>query len=324
MNVSQISAFQAVMTSASLSDAARKLGRTQPAVSAAIKSLEDQLGVRLFNREGRKLVPVPEAQYLLAETGAILSQLTRVKQTMKALADGQTGSLNVAAMPGPVATLFPRFIAGQIGQDAGISVSILARSSSQIAELARAQSIDFGFADAPEQDGAETLYTAEIISAESSVAIPVGHPLAAFDEISLADLHTERLGSLQASHAYQRDISGRFDRQGLTQSLMVESQTFLPILQFVSSGLCCSIIDPLTVAHVNSAPDLASAVKIARLDQPIRYRYAIFEPSYRPMSVLASQVKQSWRSEVLELLETLGANPKIEPPSQRRLESMSL
>ena len=132
MNLSQISAFHAVMTSASLSEAAKKLGRTQPAVSAAIKTLEDQLGLKLFTREGRKLVPVPEAQYLLTETSAILGQLTRVRRTMKSLADGQTGSLNIAAMPGPAAMLFPRFIASQIKPDAGTSVSILARSSVQI------------------------------------------------------------------------------------------------------------------------------------------------------------------------------------------------
>jgi DNA-binding transcriptional LysR family regulator len=58
MNLTQLSAFRAVMTSASLSDAARKLGRTQPAVSLAIRSLEDTLGMKLFERRGRQLVPV--------------------------------------------------------------------------------------------------------------------------------------------------------------------------------------------------------------------------------------------------------------------------
>ncbi|MCY4180829.1 MAG: LysR family transcriptional regulator, partial [Litoreibacter sp.] len=73
------------MTSASLSDAAKKLGRTQPAVSAAIKALEDQLGLQLFERRGRKLIPVPEAHYLLAEADTILAQVSRVRQTMRSL-----------------------------------------------------------------------------------------------------------------------------------------------------------------------------------------------------------------------------------------------
>jgi len=69
MNVSHLLNFHAVMTSPSLSEAARKLGRTQPAVSASIKALEEHLDVRLFSREGRKLVPGPEAQYLFGGSG---------------------------------------------------------------------------------------------------------------------------------------------------------------------------------------------------------------------------------------------------------------
>ena len=88
MNVSQLSAFHAVMTSATLTEAADRLGRTQPAISAAIRSLEDQLGMKLFERRGRKLVPVPEAQYLMTEANAILRQLSQVRQTMRGLGDG--------------------------------------------------------------------------------------------------------------------------------------------------------------------------------------------------------------------------------------------
>jgi DNA-binding transcriptional LysR family regulator len=230
---------------------------------------------------------------------------------MKSLADGQTGSLNIAAMPGPVSMIFPRFIAGQLDRDSGISVSILARSSSQIAELARAQSIDFGFADAPDDAGSQTLYAAEIISANCSVALPAGHVLTEKAAISLEDLAAEPMGSLQATHSHQRDIDAVCQARGLTLSVMVESQTFLPILQFVSSGLCCSIIDPLTVVHVNSAPDLAAAVTIRPLSTPIRYRYAIFEPKYRPVSVLARQTMDAWREEVLHLLRQTGADPEV-------------
>ncbi|MEL7279778.1 MAG: LysR family transcriptional regulator [Pseudomonadota bacterium] len=324
MNLSQISAFHAVMTSASLSEAAKKLGRTQPAVSAAIKTLEDQLGLKLFTREGRKLVPVPEAQYLLTETSAILGQLTRVRRTMKSLADGQTGSLNIAAMPGPAAMLFPRFIASQIKPDAGTSVSILARSSVQIAELARAQSIDFGFADAPEADSTEDLYAAEIISARSFVALPARHPLAQHKQLSIANLDGVPMGSLLSSHAHQREVIARFEATDAQWSLMVESQTFLQVVQFISKGLCSAILDPLTVAHINATSDLRRSVAIRPLTEILRYRYAIFEPRYCPMSVIALQIKSAWREEVIRLLKEIGADPRIEMRSQSMSASMSV
>ena len=59
MNLNQLTVFHEVMTTGSISQAARNLGRTQPAISLALKALEDTLGFQLFQRQGRALLPVP-------------------------------------------------------------------------------------------------------------------------------------------------------------------------------------------------------------------------------------------------------------------------
>lgn len=309
MNLSQLSAFHAVMTSSTLTEAADRLGRTQPAISAAIKSLEDQLDMKLFERRGRKLIPVPEAQYLLNEAGSILSQLQQVRQTMHGLGNGQLGSLNVAAMPGPVSMLFPRFIAKHIGGLTGIKTSILARSSSQITELARAQSIDFGFADAPEDPDGGGLYKTEEISANCFVALPKSHPLAAKPSLSFADMSGEPMGSLQSSHVHTVDIRTAFEDAGCDFNPMVESQTFLPILQFIVAGQCCAILDPLTVVHVRETQEFRDPLCIRPLANPLRYKYAVISPSYRPISVTAKEVRDAWVRETQYFLDALGADP---------------
>ena len=311
------------MTSPTLSEAAKKLGRTQPAVSAAIKSLEDQLGLQLFERAGRKLTPVPEAHYLLIEASQILSQMSRVRRTMRSLVDGQSGNLNVAAMPGPVSVLFPKFIASQIEGHADITVSMFARSSQQIEELTRAQSIDFGFADAPEGAASENLYRVEFITADCFVALPPRHPLAAKAQVSLADLDHEPMGSLQSTHAHQIEVRGLFDTQDLTFRTMVESQTFLPILQFVGAGQCCSILDPLSVVHTRTAGGDAQAIAVRPLRESVRYKYAIFSPRYRPVSVLAGTLRTAWRDEVMRLLSDVGARPKLENMPQSDADKTS-
>ena len=310
MNISQLSAFHAVMTSTTLTDAANRLGRTQPAISAAIRSLEDQLDMKLFERRGRKLIPVPEAQYLLREAEAILNQLHQVRQTMQGLGDGKLGSLNVAAMPGPISMLFPRFIAARIGDLARIKTSMLARSSSQIAELARAQSIDFGFADAPEDSDGGGLYKSELISGNCFVALPKDHRLAGEASLSFRALSGEPMGSLQPSHVHTEAVRTAFEDAGCTFNPMVESQTFLPILQFIVAGQCCAILDPLTVVHVQETDAFRHALSIRPLEHAIRYNYAIISPSYRPISVTAKEVRDAWATEVKQLLETLGAEPE--------------
>lgn len=318
MNLTQITTFQTVMTSASLSDAATKLGRTQPAVSAAIKALEDQLGLQLFERRGRKLIPVPEAQYLLAEADAILSQVNRVRQTMRSLSDGQGGTLKVASMPGPVSLIFPSFIASKLGESDDISISIQARTSNQIAELARAQAIDFGFADASDSETAETLYRSVVITADCPVAVPEGHPLAERAQITLADLDNHPMGLLQASHQQSIDLQSRFAAGGHKLRATIESQTFLPILHFVAAGRCCTVLDPLSIFLVNGASPMVEGVVVRPMVDPIRYRYAIFSPVYRPISVIARNLLEAWQGEVMTLLESAGFNPRLEDQVQRK------
>lgn len=297
------------MTSANLSEAANKLGRSQPAVSAAIKTLEDQLGLKLFERNGRRMVPLPEAQYLLAEADEILSRLERVRLTMRGLVDEKTGSLTVAAMPGPVATLFPRFIAEFLKPEADVNVSLAARTSAQIAELARAQNIDFGFADYPEQAEGETLIEAELLTGKCFVIVPKAHPLSALESIGFADLAGLPMGTLPQSHQHQKEVTAAFAERGLAQKVSVECQTFHPILQFIGRGRCFAIVDPLTVTHVQLSPEIGADVTIRPLREPLFYRYAMIAPRYRPTSALAERLKTAWKAEVARILNGFEANP---------------
>ncbi len=64
------------MLTGNVSQAARNLHRTQPSISALISGLEQELGMRLFERRKGQLHPVPEARYLLEETIAILDKIS--------------------------------------------------------------------------------------------------------------------------------------------------------------------------------------------------------------------------------------------------------
>ncbi|MRU14576.1 LysR family transcriptional regulator [Roseovarius sp. A21] len=312
MNLVQLSAFRAVMTSASLSEAARKLGRTQPAVSLAIRSLEDTLGMKLFERRGRQLVPVPEAQYLLVEAERVLDRLTTVSRTMQSLASGRAGSLRISAMPGPSSFLFPRFVADWLGEEGEFNVNITSRSSMQIEELVRTQSIDFGFCDAPSATGRDAQYETEKITAESYVALPRRHPLADTARITLGDLVGHPMGALQAGHTHREHIAERFQREGLPFEVSVESQTFSPLMHFVRTGRCLAIVGPLAVVSEEITRNLADEVVFRPLQDPLRYEYAILTPMLRPLSQVALSLKSAWREALMGHLEAIGSDPRIE------------
>lgn len=310
MNFTQLTAFRAVMTTRSLSEAARKIGRTQPAVSLAVRSLEDDIGLSLFERRGGRLVPAPEAQYLLIEAEAILDRLTSVSRTMQSLAAGRSGVLNLAAMPGPAAFVFPRFVSDVIGDNDEIKLSISSRSSLQIQELAATQTIDFGFADAPAGPFHNAQYLAEIISADCFCALPKDHPLASQGAVSIRDLDGLPMGTLQPNHALQLRLQQRFHDMNARLSKRIDSQTFLPLLQFVGAGRCVAIVDPLTVISEGFVDTAKGLVVFRPLKEALRYDYAIVSPKHRPLSQLAQRVLRAWRAELTALLNGIAANPE--------------
>ena len=213
-------------------------------------------------------------------------------------------------MPGPVTMIFPKFIAQTVRNAADIKVSIQARTSTQIAELTRAQSIDFGFADAPEDSETETLYQTDVITADCLIALPAEHRLASKDWIGIEDLNTEPIGILPASHRHSRELQAQFQARGLTFNTTVESQTFLPILQFVAAGQCATVLDPLSAFFTNGPDAMVRGITVRPMAHPIRYHYAIYSPRYRPISVFATDLRRAWRDEVMRLLHSLGASPQ--------------
>lgn len=311
MNLSQMTAFRAVMSSASLSEAAEKLGRTQPAVSLAIRSLEETLGLQLFERRGRQLVPVPEAQYLYAETREILDRVNSVTGTMKSLQAGQRGSLNLACMPGPSTFLFPRFVSRSVGDNPEIHVSLSSRTSPQIRELAATQGIDFGFADMIGRAPSRGTFRQETISADCYCAMPHDHPLAAKETTDWEDLDGVPLGLLQSTHISHKQTVAQLQAVGAQANVVLDSQFFLPMMPFISAGRCLSVVDPLTAVTEEEISMTGGQVVFRRMAHGFRYEYTIVSPIFRPLSQLASRLKIGWQEEVMGLLHQLGANPQM-------------
>jgi len=315
MNLNQIVAFRAVMNSTSISDAARKLGRTQPAVSLAIRSLEETLGLKLFERRGRQLIPVPEAHYLHAESQEILNRLSSVTRTMQSLARGSSGSLVVTAMPGSAAFVFPRFVASVVANLESVDVTITSRSSQQIEELARTQSIDFGFCDAPAPHSDEAQYHSDVVSAECFLAMPSNHRLASRDSVSIGELDGLPMGTLQSWHLHQNRTAEQFAQHGATCRTVIESQTFIPLLFFIRANKCLAVVDPLTVVNELELAITNNEVVFRRLESSFRYDYAILTPKHRPLSQVAVKARAKWKASIFELLDSINSEPRWEETS---------
>lgn len=294
MNSQQLSVFREVMKSGSVSQAARNLHRTQPAVSAAIRTLEQDLGLSLFHREGRRLVPVPEAHYLMEEATEILSRLQTTRQNISNMRDRTHGSLRIVAMPGPSSSLLPSFVSEFIGENEEIKTTLATRSSPQVRSLIAAQSYDIGICDISGAPDAKEDYNSQLVDCACLCAVPVDHPLAKQPVIRAEDLAGAPMGALQPEHSTFKSTQQAFARSGAAFNLRIEAQYFLPLFHFIERGQICAVVDVLSAISYLQAQPTGQRVVFRPFYPEVPFSYAMLTPHGRPLSRLAAEFYGRW------------------------------
>jgi DNA-binding transcriptional LysR family regulator len=110
MDLKHLATFAAVADLGTVSKAAQKLHITQPALSRQIGSLEADLGFKLFERVGRRLLLTPHGEQFLAECRSLLAHASTVDEKASALRRGDIQVLRVVASSEPIEALFPTFL----------------------------------------------------------------------------------------------------------------------------------------------------------------------------------------------------------------------
>lgn len=110
MDFRAVQTFVAVADLGTVSKAAERLHITQPALSRQIANLESELGLRLFDRVGRRLLLTSEGAQLLNECRGLLNYSRAVREQAEGLKRGDAGVLRVSASPHLIEGLFPDFL----------------------------------------------------------------------------------------------------------------------------------------------------------------------------------------------------------------------
>src|SRR2546428_402194 len=144
MTLRQIETFLAVAREKSFSLGARRLNLSQPTCSEHVRDLEEELGVELFSRMGRK-VSMTEAGRVLEEyADRVMSTLTDAQRVIGELDGLRHGSLVIGASTTPGIYVLPERIAAFRRRYPGIDVSLRIGNSLTIEERIRANELDFG------------------------------------------------------------------------------------------------------------------------------------------------------------------------------------
>ena len=144
MDLRHTRTFVTIAELGTVSRAALRLHLTQPALSRQIGDLEHELGFRLFDRVGRRLLLTSEGEQLLGECRALLTHAGAVREQAELLRRGDKGVLKVAASPQHIESVFSQFLHKYAERYPGVEVRVSEGTGSEILAMLERGEIHLG------------------------------------------------------------------------------------------------------------------------------------------------------------------------------------
>jgi|SRR5581483_11797335 len=213
MDTRQLQAFCEVVERRSFSQAAERLGVTQPAVSLQVRALEKRVGVQLLDRSGRRVEPTEAGLRLYRGAQRLLALEDEIVSDLEAKAEGDlSGTLEIGASTGPGGVLLPQLLCEFALEHLGLSISLTVADTQRIVERVSERSLALGIVGAaPRHRGVEY----EPFFRDSIVlACPVGHRFAGH-RVSVEDLRGETMILMQEGAGVREVIEDELRELGV-------------------------------------------------------------------------------------------------------------
>ncbi|MBB4301336.1 DNA-binding transcriptional LysR family regulator [Rhodobium orientis] len=235
--------------------AAHSLGITQPTLSAGIRQLEEQLGVKLVQRGSRFGGLTPEGQRALVWARQIVGDSRRLRDEMRFSKEGLSGHLRLAAIPTAL-TWAARLTSHFTEKHPNVSFTVLSRSSIDILAMLENLDIDAGITYLDNEPlgrvAAASLYRERYV-----VICPADHALAIRRRLTWSDLSGVRLCLLTPDMQNRRIINRNFMEAGVEPAALVESNSTIVLVSHVVEGGFATILPTDLARFLAVGRDLA-------------------------------------------------------------------
>ena len=259
MDFDQLETFLEVARHTSFSRAAEKRFRTQPAISSQIRSLEEEVGARLFDRSGGKVALTAAGKLFQQYAEQTLDARKTMLVTIAEMERVPRGEIVVGANEGTCLHILPEVFAEfkKLYPNVGVQISRLERA--KIMDSIVDNSVDFGVVSAPVDD--KRLTVVNIHRDELVIIAPPGHSLSRLQQAAIADVVPFPL--LLPKVGRTRDaLENLFDERRLKPKIAMELDSSELLKRFVAADVGIGFIARSNVMEDVKAGALA-AIKIA-------------------------------------------------------------
>ncbi len=233
---------EAVRQNFNLTEAAKALFTSQPGVSKAIIELEEELGVEIFSRHGKRIRGLTEpGRLILKSVEVIMQEIEGLKQIGREFVAQDSGSLTIATTHTQARYALPSVIQAFIQKYPKVRVSLLQGTPKQVAEMVLRDQADIAIATEfiTEVDGLTTL---PCYQWEHVLITPKEHPLLKLTELSLADIAKYPLITYDSAFAGRNKIDHAFATHQIKPDILLEAIDADVIKTYVELGMGVGLI----------------------------------------------------------------------------------
>lgn len=240
MNLHRLRCFIAVVDEGSVTKAAHTLQMTQPPLSILIRKFEEELGVQLFHRIGRRMELTASGRFLYEHGKELLDVAETTERQLVEFSEGIRGTINIGCITSANLFLLPQVIEKIQQQATQVTTSVLEGNSSFVIEELRKQTIDIGIVRTSVI--APDIHSNCLYQEPLYVALPPHHSLHNQPTISLTDLKNERFLLPRTSHGVgiAETILATCQQLNFTPNIVYWGSETLPMLRMVqkNAGIC--------------------------------------------------------------------------------------
>ncbi|MCE8011858.1 LysR family transcriptional regulator [Billgrantia desiderata] len=247
-SIKQLRAFVAVAQSSSLAEASERIHLSQPAISIALRKLEEAVGGALFSRTTRQLTLTPEGEAFLPVAVRLLNDWSEAFEDLEERFSKQRGKVTVAALPTLAAGLLPGIIAAFHARYPRINLSLHDVLAEQVSQMVREGRADLGLSVAP-HDTEELAF--EPVLMDRYVAVcPSGHPLLEQESVAWRQLAGHPFIGINRLSSSRQEIDRIMAEVGAPLEILCDASQIATVGRMVAAELGISVLPELSFKQI--------------------------------------------------------------------------
>lgn len=253
MQLHQLRYAIAIAREGSFTRAAEKLYLAQPSLSVQIRKMEQELGVRLFERRGRRAVPTIAGDSFLKQAERVLAEVDRLRDQMDEFKDLRRGRVALGVLPSVGTRLLPDILRSYHRRYPGVELMMTEQdldASSEFQRRVHQGELDLAVVRMPTT--LPGLRSQTLVREPIVALLPPGHRLTGQSSVQLAELADEAFVALRSGGGLRTLMNEMCDRAGFVPKVSVETGQLSILWSMVTAGMGVAVVPRLAAGQIGA------------------------------------------------------------------------